>query len=301
MVAGLALYAVMVAWGDASAVRDSAAQLGLGGWLFVLGLSLVNYALRYLRWHFYITRQGYRLAAAANLLYYTAGFAFITTPVKAGEVIRAWYLKERHQVGYAHSLAALFTDRLMDLTAVLLLALTSALAFPSYHWLVTGLGVLLLIALPLIHSASLRRLIHWFSQLLPWTKARALGGHLITMLQSASLLLGTTNLYIGLALSTLAWAAEGIGFWWICQALGIPLDPFTALAVYALGMLAGAASLIPGGLGSTETVMGLLLVSLGADTPTAIAATLICRIATLWFAVALGFIAISLLESKASR
>ena len=61
-----------------------------------------------------------------------------------------------------------------------------------------------------------------------------------------------------------------------------------AVSIYGIAVLVGALSFLPGGLGSTELVMGLLLVSLGVDKPVAVAATLICRIATLWFAVFIG-------------
>ena len=45
----------------------------------------------------------------------------------------------------------------------------------------------------------------------------------------------------------------------------------------------------------------LLLVLLGADTPTAVAATLICRLATLWFAVLIGLVAVVSFELRGDR
>ena len=60
-------------------------------------------------------------------------------------------------------------------------------------------------------------------------------------------------------------------------------------------MLAGALSFLPGGLGGTEVVMGGLLIAFGADGATAVAITLLCRLATLWFAVALGGLAVAVL------
>jgi uncharacterized membrane protein YbhN (UPF0104 family) len=46
-------------------------------------------------------------------------------------------------------------------------------------------------------------------------------------------------------------------------------------------------------------VMVLLLTLVGADTPTAIAATLICRLSTLWFAVIIGVSVLVVLEFNA--
>jgi uncharacterized protein (TIRG00374 family) len=53
-------------------------------------------------------------------------------------------------------------------------------------------------------------------------------------------------------------------------------------------MLAGALSFMPGGLGSAEAVMGGLLMLSGMSGAEAVAATALTRIATLWFAVAIG-------------
>ena len=61
-----------------------------------------------------------------------------------------------------------------------------------------------------------------------------------------------------------------------------------AVFVYAFAMLVGGLSFLPGGLGSSEAVMIGLLALHGFPEPAAVTATLICRLATLWFAVALG-------------
>lgn len=72
----------------------------------------------------------------------------------------------------------------------------------------------------------------------------------------------------------------------------------TGVGIYAIAVLAGALSFLPGGLGGTEAVMGVLLVAFGADGATAVAITLLCRLATLWFAVALGGLAVAVLGMR---
>jgi glycosyltransferase 2 family protein len=64
-----------------------------------------------------------------------------------------------------------------------------------------------------------------------------------------------------------------------------------AMGIYAVSLLAGALSFVPGGIGTTEGVMALLLAGLGAGAATLVAAPLISRLTTLWFAVALGLLA----------
>jgi len=98
-----------------------------------------------------------------------------------------------------------------------------------------------------------------------------------------------------------AWAAEGVSLYVIAHGLDIELAFFTAIGIYAVSMLVGALSFIPGGLGSTEAVMVLLLKLSGVDATTALAITLIARVATLWFAVLLGLISLAAIELDRRR
>lgn len=101
--------------------------------------------------------------------------------------------------------------------------------------------------------------------------------------------------------AVLAWGLEGLSLYLIADSLGIGISLATGIGIYAIAVLAGALSFLPGGLGGTEAVMGVLLIASGADSATAVAITLLCRIATLWFAVALGGVAVGVLGIRAGR
>lgn len=65
-----------------------------------------------------------------------------------------------------------------------------------------------------------------------------------------------------------------------------------------LSVVAGALSLFPGGLGTTEAVMVPLLVVFGTDREITLAAALICRAATRWLAILIGMLAMAHLHGK---
>jgi uncharacterized protein (TIRG00374 family) len=103
----------------------------------------------------------------------------------------------------------------------------------------------------------------------------------------------------GLALGLLAWGLEGAGLYVLSfifppAHLTLPL----AVGIYSVAVLAGALSLLPGGLGGTEAVMTALLVSQGYPFAAALLITLACRLVTLWFAVVLGWAAIMALRVR---
>jgi uncharacterized membrane protein YbhN (UPF0104 family) len=71
------------------------------------------------------------------------------------------------------------------------------------------------------------------------------------------------------------------------------------MGIYALASLAGSAAFfLPAGIGGMEIVMTTLLVAHGAPLRTAVIATLLCRIATLWFAVLIGVAASAAIEMQ---
>jgi uncharacterized protein (TIRG00374 family) len=139
-------------------------------------------------------------------------------------------------------------------------------------------------------------------RLLGWARGRAeamagrvgaLARKLTDMLLSARechrvpLLAGVT------VLSLIGWLAEALALHLILVWMGASPSLAFSLFAYAAGMLAGALSFLPGGLGGAEVVMVGLLMFDGLSSGDAVAATVLIRLATLWFAVVLGLAALA--------
>lgn len=269
--------------------------LGGSGACLVLALSLVNYLLRYLRWSAFLAVLGHRLPPAPNLASYLAGFAFTASPGKAGEAVRSLFLREQG-VGYPQSLAALFTERLLDVLAICLLVAITAAQIPGYRGPAIVAGVLLLALLYALGMPGSRRGVEWLGARLP-RRLQGLAQHVGQLVGAAGELLVPRRLYPALAIGMVAWAAEGLGLYWLCRALLLAVSPEAGVAIYSVGILAGAASFfMPAGLGGTEAAMTALLMASGATLSAAVVVTVLCRVATLWFAVILGVAALLWLE-----
>ncbi len=295
------LYATLVAGIDAEQTFAAMGQLEVQWWLAILALSLLNYALRFARWHGYLLWLGDRVGVRRDGLIYIAGFALTTTPGKAGEGVRSVYLA-RLGVPYGHSLAAFFAERFLDLLAIALLSLLVLIAFSGYVlWVVAPLALIGVLLIAIRQRRLLELMKARFSD--PGTRVQHIMHNVVSAWGHAFALLGKRPLYAGLGVGLVAWAAEGVSVFIVAHALGLPLPLplITAIGIYAVSMLVGALSFIPGGLGSTEAVMALLLKLSGVDGATAIAITLIVRLATLWFAVVLGLFALGALEIDRRR
>lgn len=293
----MAFYAVSVALSDHEQILIQLKSLTISQVCLIFGLSLLNYAIRFVRWHGYLNVLGHRIPIMSNLMCYLAGFAFTTTPGKAGEAIRSVYLKQ-HDVGYKHSLATLVTERILDVFAMLILAALLVYWLDDFSWgfyLIAFLtcGLLLMLATDRVMD----KIRVWMQRCLQLSE-KTLVGHFLELVQHSLDLMRRRLLLGALVMGIIAWGAEGVAFYYILEFLGVEIDLSVAIGIYAASMIVGAISFIPGGLGSAEAVMGGLLVLAGVSMPVAIAATLVCRVATLWFAVAIGIVFMLLLERK---
>ncbi len=84
-------------------------------------LSFCSFVLRYIRWHWLLSRSGYHVGWGYGFLGYLAGFAFTATPGKVGELIRIRYFT-RAGVPSAISFGAFVYERALDLIVVLILS-----------------------------------------------------------------------------------------------------------------------------------------------------------------------------------
>ena len=102
-------------------------------------------------------------------------------------------------------------------------------------------------------------------------------------------MLSPRPLIVSALLSCFAWGLEGIAFGLCIRGLGFDgLTMGAAVAVYAISTILGALTFLPGGIGLTEASMAGLLIAAGMAGPDASAATLLIRLVTMWFGVALG-------------
>lgn len=290
IIAAAAGYLAFSLWGGWDEVKDAFNRIGVIGTIIALTLSLINYGLRFCRWQMYLKKLGYSIKILPSLRIYLSGFALTTTPGKAGEAFRGVLLKQRG-VPFPVTFAALISERLSDLVAIILLTLVGLSQYPQARWMVIA-GVLGIIAV-LVCISSLTML----TRLHQWSSTRT--GKLFSLITQVSTLLQQARqchspkiLITSTLISVIAWSAEAIAFYFVLQWLGAEISISFAVFVYALSMLAGALSFLPGGLGGAEAIMVSLLVIKGMTTPTAIAATVFIRLATLWFAVMIGLMAL---------
>lgn len=291
VVLAVAGYALFTLWGGWREVYASLRLVGVQTVVVLLLLSLVNYGVRFARWHGYLRRFGHRVPRIFHLHAYLTGFALTTTPGKAGEALRGLFLKPLG-VPYTQSVGALFAERLSDLIAVAILCLPGLWFYPPAQPMAVAACLLLPATVWLLQRdvwlAAARRRAEASAPSL-WARAAV---HALAMVQCAGRLLRPSPLVLGLVMGLVAWGAEAYAFYYLLREMELAIALPVAVFIYSFSMLVGAISFLPGGLGSAEITMALLLVLNGASSAEAAGATVVIRLATLWFAVVIGVIAL---------
>jgi uncharacterized membrane protein YbhN (UPF0104 family) len=284
------LYFGLASWSDLGQVAEVMRAFPPRTGLAVGGLVLLGLGLRALRWHYYTRVLELEVPAAPSLLAFLAGFAFTATPGKVGEVVKSFLLRRRFGARLAQTAGTLVVERVTDLLAVLVLAgagLERGIGAGS-GWVLGMSALALAAALAFLLSARLQGAIVRGLGRLPGLGRLALG--LPALLESSRLLLTPVRLAVGLALATAAWSCEALALHAILEALGAGVSRAGAFFAFAASSLLGVLSMLPGGLGGFEATMVLILGELAVPASTAVAATLLFRLGTLWLVSLLGLV-----------
>lgn len=293
VVFGVAIVAGLAIFADLPRTVDALQQFAWRYLPLILGLTLINYGLRFVKWHYYLGQIGAgHVSLGDSLKIFVAGFTMIMTPGKLGELYKAWALKETNDVTISRAAPIVLAERLTDGLAMVILA-SAGLALYRYG-AVTLLAVLLTLG-GFVVVVQIRPLALWLLRQGERVPIVARFAHsLREFYESAYRLLSLKNLTFAVGLGVISWGAEGIALYLVLLGLGFvgsPILLIKAVAALASSTILGAISFLPGGLGVADgSLTGILLLTTNTGADTAVAATLVIRLATLWFGVGLGIL-----------
>ncbi len=291
----LALYA------DASRLGATLGAFAWSAFAGALVLSTLNYAIRFVRWQLYLRWLGVGVPVLSSLRIFVGGFLLSVTPGKVGEVYKSVLLQREYGIPVARTAPIVVAERLTDLLALVALAAVGTLTFEQGMPVLVLGGALVAAVLVLASSERLAERAITLSERIPGV--RRISSSLREAHGSLRSLLRPGRLVVPTALGVVAWWAECLGLWLIVRGFAdVRIDLPAATFAYSVSTLAGALAMAPGGLGVTELGLAGLVESLatGATRASAVGATLLVRLATLWFAVGLGALA-ALLSRGAAR
>ena len=295
IVLAIVLYTVLVLNSDIQKVVSAADSINLKWIPLFLLLPLLNYSIRFQKWQYFLHRIGENIPVKESLLIFIAGFSMTVSPGKMGELLKCSLLKKRHNIPVEKTSPIVVAERLTDLISMVILALIGALLVRSRIALPAAAAGALFVAMAMVVLLN-----SWawdlFSRIahkIPFLGKRK---HLFDDFRDASVkLLDVKSLAVSVPIGMVSWGIEALVLCVVAASMGYSLPAGVALLSHSAGSVAGAISMIPGGLGLTElTIDGILCDYLPSATATV--TTLLMRFATLWFSVILGVGALTLLK-----
>lgn len=298
---GVLAYAALLLYGDAQAVASGIATVPISALAAGLGLALGSFAVRWLRWHCLLQRIEAKVPLRVSVLILLIGLGMSITPGKVGEVLKSLLLKEAADVPVARSMPVVLAERVTDLVALLIIGLVGFF-WSSLPALALGLALALLLGSWLVgRSRWLARLIVAVAGRVPVVKRyrEKLG----VMLESLHELWHPGTFLLSMSLALVSWQLQAVIVLVFARALGdAPVSLQQAGVAYSAPLLAGSLAFLPGGLGVTEASMAGALRSLsGLSVTGAATVTILVRLVSFWFAIALGFSALSVWRRFGAR
>lgn len=299
LVLAVVVYAGFSAFADLNRVAQAIEGFPVGLFLAACGLAVGNYLVRLVRWNLYLRVVGVSAGGTESALVFFSGLVMAVSPAKVGEVLKSYLLKRSCNAPMADTVPVVVAERLTDLIAVLILTLGGVGSVPG-AWPVVAAGGLLVAGLLVVVAWKRLALgiLHLVGRI---RRLSSVARHAEQSYLSMAALVQPGRLAWGVGLGLVAWLCEAVGFHLVLSGFsGMDPELGRSVFIYAFSTAAGAVSFLPGGLGVTEGgLVGLTLAMVaGSARSTAVGATVLIRIATLWLAVVVGFVAYALFEYR---
>jgi glycosyltransferase 2 family protein len=294
---GVVLYAAAVVYSGYRQVQGALAQFQWSTFAGALALASLNYCLRFGKWQYYLRRLGVRaVPAGESALVFLSGFVLTVTPGKVGEVFKSAVLARTHGVPVERTAPIVVAERLTDVIAIVCWVAVGSLGFRGgWYWAALG-GLAVAVGLvAILWELPVRALLGRLAR----GRAAAWVPKLERSYDSLRVVASPSALAWPVLLSLVGWGLEGVALHLLLAGFAQAPALSFSMFFYATATLAGALVPVPGGLGVTEAVLHQQLVSIaGAPEPVAAASMILIRLATLWWAVAVGFVALGWLRLR---
>ncbi len=120
---GVAVYLAIGLYGKLDQI---AAAISAIPWYWVIptmmGLSFLNYLIRFAKWQYYLRRIGVDLSHTQSFGVFLAGFTLTATPGKIGEAVKGVFINDIDGTPLAKTVPVVVSERVTDLLAMIVLA-----------------------------------------------------------------------------------------------------------------------------------------------------------------------------------
>ena len=262
--------------------------------ILLLGLTTLSYLIRFVRWNFFLKGVGVNLNLKDNLFIYLSGLSMTITPAKAGEVWKGWLIKDINGDSLSKTVPVVISDRLTDMLALVIFSLLGILYYKQGAYVIITILILFSGFIIAIKTEAVSNLLIGILEKRAGKYSKDVKSMHITFKET----LTPKKLIITTALGLIAWFMECMALYLTVIGFGDHIGIIVSTFTFSFASLAGALSLIPGGLGVAEATLSGLLQFFGLTATISVGAAIIIRFTTLWYGTFLGIIVYLLGKSR---
>ena len=296
IVLGMLVVLVLVIYADIDAIASAFYQFEWKYVPIIIALTVLNYLLRFYKWDYYLSRLGIHVDKKDSAIVFFSGLTMSVTPGKLGEVLKSYLLKRMDGISISRTAPIVFAERLTDVVGLIILSSFGAVVFQHGKLILATMLFVIFSIVAVIQSRPISLYLIAFGEKLPVISKFA--HHLYVLYESAFILLKMRTLGFAIVISVVSWFFECVAMWYVLKGFGLDLTILSATFVFAFSSMAGAVSMLPGGLGVAEGSIVGILYTMGIPKASAVGAALIIRFFTLWFGVIVGVITLTRFKDK---
>lgn len=253
----------------------------------ILGLVLISYIGRFVRWLYYLRLLNVSVPLKENAAIFAAGLSMTISPGKLGEVLKSVFVRQVAGAPVARTAPTVLAERVTDGTGMILWGLLGALAFSFGPGLLLAFLALTVFGIVVLRSKRLSLLAERILSKTPFLNRFA--PYLGDFHGATDELLGVRALVVGTVVSFISWGFEIAAVYLCTIGIGAEVPFLMVVFIFAVSSIVGVASMLPGGIGPAEAgLAGQFIALAGLASGLAAALTIVIRLATLWFAIVLG-------------
>jgi len=285
---GVLIFIVLGLYSDFNKLVSSFLNFNIIYLPVILLLPPMNYALRYVKWSYYLKLLNINIDRKDDIRIFMSGLSMTVTPGRVGEFLKSYLIKEIKGVPMSVTSPLIIIERLTDAMSMTVLASIGALKYKYGLVVLAASAALFAVFIVSVRSRAVAGFIIRILKKLPLI--RKLGEQIDAFYKSSYELLTVRSIVFSVILGAVSWSFEGIVIYLALYGFGTPISILSSIFTISFASLAGALSMLPGGLFVAEgSIMGLLIM-MGVSREIASAATMITRFATLWLGVVIGII-----------
>ncbi len=279
------VYLFLSFFADFDSLVQSIITLSFSNHILLLFIAIAIVSIKFYRWHQLLSTSGISISIRNSILVFLSGLVMSITPGKLGELFKSYLLKKYFKIELLKSLPVIIAERVTEFISLLFLSILFLIFMNQYDLVLIILLFSFSFAVILLFNARAISMIINLLGNISFLKIDQVKRKVL--LDNLSIFRDTKTYLISIS----AWLFEFFGFYIILFNFVSDINVIKAFSLYSFALIIGSISMLPGGIGTTESSLAFILIQEGFLKADSFAATFLIRAFTLWFAIFIGLIA----------